>query len=284
MYANVAYLGVPHEDIVINDKDIVVTAAGNFRMEKSYVYETDRPKGRNDYQLYYVAEGKVHFYFDGKEKIITKGNMVLYRPGEPQKYNIYAKDKPETYWVHFTGNEAEKLLNDYDFKKGNNLFFSGSSFDYRWIFNQIIRELQLRRKNYDDLLTLSLRNIFLMVNRYLSESKNAGYGILDEMENAVHYFNENYHKNILIEEYAASRHMTVCWFIQNFKSFTKTTPMQYLVSLRITNAMKLFENREYNVSQVSAAVGYENPLYFSRLFKKHTGMSPSEYRKRIHSN
>ena len=77
--------------------------------------------------------------------------------------------------------------------------------------------------------------------------------------------------------------MTPCWFIQNFKKVTKYTPAQYIVSLRIHNAMNLFETTRYNVSQIAAAVGYDNPLYFSRLFKKHTGMTPTEYKQRINN-
>ena len=58
------------------------------------------------------------------------------------------------------------------------------------------------------------------------------------------------------------------------------TPMQYIVSLRITNAMNLIDNTDYNISQVASAVGYDNALYFSRLFHKHTGMAPSDYKKK----
>lgn len=281
MFTNVAYLGVPHEDIVDNNKPLLVTAAGNFRMDQSYVYETDRPQGRGDYQLYYVASGKAHFFFDGKERIIPKGNMVLFRPGDPQKYNIYASEKPETYWVHFTGAEAEKLLERYNFPKKENLFYTGTSQDYQHIFSKMIRELQLRRTNFEDILELNIRTLFIMLDRYFSESKTAGSQILDEIERSIHYFNENYNKPIVIEDYAEQNLMTPCWFIQNFKQLTKTTPMQYIVSLRLTNAMNLMENKSYNISQIASAVGYDNPLYFSRLFKKHIGMSPKEYRKNL---
>ena len=74
--------------------------------------------------------------------------------------------------------------------------------------------------------------------------------------------------------------MTPCWFIQNFKQITKITPMQYIMSLRMNNAMNMLDNTKNNVTQISTAVGYENPHYFSRVFKKHTGMTPLEYRNR----
>ena len=57
--------------------------------------------------------------------------------------------------------------------------------------------------------------------------------------------------------------------------------MQYILSKRIYNAEILLQNPSYNVTEVSRIVGYDNPLYFSRIFKKTKGLSPSEYRKSI---
>ena len=92
-------------------------------------------------------------------------------------------------------------------------------------------------------------------------------------------FNENYNRDINIEEYAVSRGMSVSWFIRNFKKFTGTTPMQFITSIRITNSQMLLETTNYAVNEIARIVGYDNPLYFSRLFHKQKGCSPSEYRK-----
>lgn len=280
MYTNLAYLGEAHEDIVDTSRPVLVTAVGYYRVHTSHVIATERPLGRKDYQLLYIASGKAHFLFDGKERIVTKGNMVLFRPGEPQIYYLYAEEKPETYWVHFTGSDVDLLLDYYQMPQNENVFFTGTSIDYQWLFRQMIRELQLQRTNYEDLLTMSLRHIFLIINRYLKEGKDIGTEMLDEIERATHYFNENYNQNIVIEDYAAERHMTPCWFIQNFKRITKLSPMQYIISLRIANAKNLLDDTEYNVTQVAAAVGYENTGYFHRLFHKYTGMTPKQYKNR----
>ena len=280
MYTNLAYIGEAHEDIVDTSRPIMVTAAGYYRVHTSPIIDTNRPNGRGDYQLLYIAAGKAQFFFHQKERIVRKGNMVLFRPGETQIYNLYAADKPETYWVHFTGYDVERLLDYYQMPKGENVFFTGTSPDYQWLYRQMIQELQLMRVNYDDLLTMNLRHIFLMINRYLKEGNQLGMDMIDEVERATHFFNENYNQPISIEKYAEEHNFTPSWFIQNFKQVTKMTPLQYIVSLRINNAMNLLDQTNHNITQIAAAVGYDNALYFSRLFKKHTGMSPSEYKNR----
>ena len=57
--------------------------------------------------------------------------------------------------------------------------------------------------------------------------------------------------------------------------------MQYILNKRIYNAEALLQNPQYNITEVANIVGYDNPLYFSRIFKKAKGLSPSEYRKNI---
>ena len=55
--------------------------------------------------------------------------------------------------------------------------------------------------------------------------------------------------------------------------------MQYITALRINQAINLLMNTSCNMTQIAAMVGYENPLYFSRIFRKTKGVSPSQYRK-----
>ena len=99
------------------------------------------------------------------------------------------------------------------------------------------------------------------------------------MEAAVYFFNESFTSNISIEQYAQEHHMSVSWFIRSFKHYMGMTPMQYITSIRINKAKELLKNTNYSIQEISALAGYENPLYFSRIFRKQTGMSPSRYRK-----
>lgn len=282
MYTNVAYLNNSRADIADDSRSLMVTSCGYYRLLTRPSFVTDRPAGRRDYQLLYIAKGKAHFVLGGREHVLTEGSMVLYRPGEPQKYFYHAAEKPEVFWVHFTGRDVATILQYYELPETENVFFTGTSPDYQWLYRQMIQELQLCRVNYGELLSLILRHIFIMMNRFLTEGQEGG-GVLGEVERAAHFFNENYSSRINIGEYAASRHMSACWFIRSFRQALKVTPAQYILSLRMANAQSLLESTDYNISEIASAVGYDNPLYFSRLFRRYSGVSPAQYRKGISS-
>ena len=181
MYINVAYVDDENPNLEDLTVPVRVNNCGYYRVHTGPVIETPHPEGRNDYQLLYIAAGKGYFYFKGSKEptIVTKGNMVLFRPKEPQVYYYYAEDKTEVYWVHFTGWKIEQYLDSYELPKEENVFFTGVSPDYPWIYNQIIRELQLQRANYEDVIKLFLHHILSIVHSiFLFVYYNKSYQIL----------------------------------------------------------------------------------------------------------
>ena len=115
MYTNNAYLNNSTIDRKDKSKPLVITMCGTYKLYTRPKLPTWRPRGRLDFQLLYIAAGKAHFHFDNNDEatIVHAGHMVLYRPKEPQKYEYYAKDQTEVYWVHFTGNNVTNLLRSY---------------------------------------------------------------------------------------------------------------------------------------------------------------------------
>ncbi len=282
MYTDNAYWHNSRRDFKDKKHPLFVGSAGVYRLLTRPRLPTHRPKGRLDYQLLYIASGKAHFYFQGKEEIVPAGNMVLYRPKEEQRYYYYGIDHTEVYWVHFTGNNVKNILRKYGIPDHAHTIHTGTSFDYKKIYLQMIQELKLTKPHYEEVLVRYLELLFILISR-LQEKKTRAKNVflLDEMEQAVTYFHANYNHSISIDEYARSRGMSISWFIRNFKDYTGSTPTQYLLSLRISNAQSLLESTSYNVTEIAEIVGYNNPLYFSRLFKKQCGVSPTEFRRQL---
>ena len=282
MYANNAYLNNTMIDVKDKSKPLIVTSCGTYRLYTRPLLPTWRPRGRLDFQLLYIASGKAHFHFNGKEHIVTAGHMVLYRPKEPQKYEYYGEDQTEVYWVHFTGGNVTNILRSYGLTDDKQVFYCGSSLEYKELFRNMIYELQMCKENFGEMTEMYLRQLFIMLHRYfLTTLKTENARIVEEMDRATAYFNEHYSEDISIDEYAEKSHVSVSWFIRNFKHCTGITPMQYILSKRIYNAEILLQDPTYNITEIARIVGYDNPLYFSRIFKKAKGLSPSEYRKGI---
>ena len=282
MYMNTGYLNHSHMDFKDKSRPLIVGSCGIYRLSEHPKMPTYRPRGRVDFQIIYIAAGCGHFHFDtvDSETIVPAGNIVIFRPKELQKYEYYGKDKTEVYWIHFTGSDVKNILRKYGFPDNERIFPVGTSMEYERIFKRIIIELQRCQDNYEEMLTLLLRHLLIIFQRELSREQVLKNEYLDhEMDTAVTYFNENYNRDINIEEYATSKGMSVSWFIRSFKKFTGSTPMQFIVALRVNNAQVLLETTNYSINEISKIVGYDNQLYFSRLFHKLKGFSPREYRK-----
>lgn len=280
MYLNSGYLNNSRLPFKDKSAPLIVGSCGTYRLQTRNRLPTKRPRGRLDYQLLYVASGKTHFMINGEDREVTAGHMVLYLPRQMQDYVYYGKDKPEVYWVHFTGSDVKNILRHYDIPMDDNVFYCGVVSTYAYLFKEMIHELQTCRVGFQELLTMYLRQIFLLIQRSRLEQKpTVSTYMQEEMENARRYFNEHYNENINIEEFAASRSMSVSWFLRNFKQVVGMSPMHYILTNRINNAVSLLETTDYNVTEISTIVGYENPMYFSRLFKKQKGVSPTDYRR-----
>lgn len=162
------------------------------------------------------------------------------------------------------------------------VIYTGTSLEFKHLFLEMVQELKLCKDDYEELLVNYLRQLLIMIHRLIvTKPKGKNIFIMNEIDTAVQYFHGNYNKPINIEEYAVTHNMSISWFIRCFKEYTNTTPAQYILSLRISNARTLLENTSCNISEISYIIGYDNPLYFSRLFKKQCGMSLSEFRKNI---
>lgn len=253
--------------------DIGVNNAG-YTIIKTMDIVTERPAGRKDYQLIYVNSGKVFFEFDGEKTTLECGNVVLYRPGEVQLYEMHGVDKPEIFWIHFSGTKIPELLK----KTGiyDKQFFTIKN-GVKIIDNigKIINELQNRHPMFEERINSLFVLILVGICRDLS--------IYDESDAVIKrariYIEENYYQDISNADYAEKLGVSESYFMKQFKKYMRVSAQQYRTECRIKNAKNMLISTNYKIADISRIVGYNDSLYFSRVFKKMTDMTPTEYRE-----
>lgn len=278
MYVNAGYLNQTDAEIEAGDTPLVVESCGIYRLIRQPSMRTSRPSGRGDCQLLYIASGRAHFYLEDREHVLEAGHFIFYRPGRPQHYVYHAAEQPEICWVHFTGREAISLAELAGFT-ASSILYTGISPEFQQLFLRMIRELQFARPCFEEALSLLLRELLLLVRRSLLESPQRDGRAQREILEAIRFFQENFSSEIVIADYAHSHHLSACWFIRSFRQYTGVPPLRYLTDIRMERARFLLENTDYNIGEIGDIIGYRNPLYFSRIFKKIHGLSPAQYRK-----
>jgi AraC family transcriptional regulator of arabinose operon len=184
------------------------------------------------------------------------------------------------WFVHFTGREVRNILRHYEIPTDGYILHTGISREYEDLFRRMRDELVRCSWGYEEMLTYLFRELLMTMHRRMTENAPRVSGFIqDEIDRARAFFDEHYNEEISIEQYAVSRNMSTSWFNRSFRSAVGTSPMQYILDVRIRNAQTLLETTDYSVTSIAALVGYENPMYFSRLFRKAKGLSPSKYRK-----
>lgn len=285
MYINSAYIKDANEDeLQERDRNIPLSirSCGNYKLISKDILTTYRPKGRPDYQLLYIASGLAHFFFteDSNDTIVTAGTFILFRPGDFQRYIYYNTDHTEVFWIHFSGNDTENILNALGTHAKAQIIKTGTRILYSELFKNIITEIQQQRVGFEHMIDAQFRQLLIHISRDVEYDKSKPDSFIQkQVECAQDYFNNHYSENISIDEYASSKGMSISWFIRNFKSHTSCTPLQYILDRRIANAQILLESTDYTINEISSIVGYDNQLYFSRLFSRQTGISPRKYRE-----
>ncbi|MDQ6422804.1 helix-turn-helix domain-containing protein [Paenibacillus sp. LHD-117] len=235
---------------------------------------------RMDFYLIYLINGAGHYITSSGTVTAKAGSIVLYRPGEHQHYFYEAADKAELYWIHFTGGQAESFMKELGFNDSH-FFQAGMRAEYIELFENIIHELQMKKPHYHQLSISYFLQLLTRLSRGADASGNGEKKSENsDLEAVIKVMNEQFHHEHAMDHYAKMSNLSVFQFIRNFKKRTRYSPAKYIEKLRIAKAKELLRDSNLSIAEISAVVGYRDPFYFSKVFKKTSGATPSDFRGR----
>ena len=127
-----------------------------------------------------------------------------------------------------------------------------------------------------------LSSIILFLIRERGENPENVPGFKNErLLKMVSYIKENYSENIHLKDIAEAGMVSEREALRTFQKSLGISPVQFLITHRLSVGVKLLEISQYNVEEISDKIGFESPSHFSRLFKRSYSFSPTQYRKQL---
>ena len=198
-------------------------------------------------------------------------------PGEVEKTIADAEEPYECYWIMFRGVLAERFIK----KCGIPLQNSVLKFNKNPECAEIIKKALYQQGSVSSMSEACAMQSAFYELMALHTSNKPSKVVCTTAQNIADFIQMNYHHKFKISELAEEFHYTRNHLFVLFKEEFGISPVDYLINVRIDKAKIFLTNQDHNLSvkEISNSVGFEDPLYFSRLFRKRTGMSPTEYRK-----
>ncbi|MDE6510897.1 MAG: AraC family transcriptional regulator [Muribaculaceae bacterium] len=202
--------------------------------------------------------------------------------GQPHAYGADTSGPWTIYWVHFHGSLAPEYAALKDpvcriipspssrIRERNDLFEE--------IFTSLDRGLTPDSFHY----ACALFHHYIATLRYLPEYRGqTGSGEQDDIVDAtIHFLEENVEKTLTLEQMADYSGFSASYLSAVFRRRTGQAPLTYFNHLKIRQACRLLTDTDMKMNSICHKVGISDPYYFSRLFSKVIGISPSEYRRR----
>lgn len=235
----------------------------------------------DQYILIYCADGSGWYEVEGREFQVEKNQFFVLPAGKTHSYGAKAGEAWTIYWVHFSGTNAPFYAEGLQTPQDISVALNSRIRDRINIFEEIIATLQESNDIEYLRYASSVLYHFLASMRFLRQYRGdiSKIGDTDPTDAAIHYMKENIENRITLDDVLRYVGYSQSHFSAIFKKNTGMSPLSYFNRLKIDYACMLLRDTNLKVNQICYKVGIEDQFYFSRLFTKLVGMSPSKYRE-----
>lgn len=232
-----------------------------------------------EFQLVYITAGTGVFESSQVPlRNIDGGTCFLLYPGTWHRYKPLETSGWTEYWIGFKGYYPEQLMRKGFFQEDKPVIDLGIDEDVLILFQKLFMAVEQAQPGYPQILSAMLMEMFARIhNRTYYEVQHKG---LDEnlVIRAKFLMREAIEESNNIEDIIKELPVSYSKFRKVFKQVTGESPNQYYLNLRLKKAMTLLDATHLSVNEIAYQTGFESVFYFSKLFKKKNGLSPSAWR------
>lgn len=263
------------------DSDLYIMTAGveNCKPDKKI-----GPSFRKGYHIHVILSGKGTLWIDKQPVNLSAGQIFVVPNHTETRYEPDPKDPWQYAWLTINGKNARTYLSYAGFKNSWVRNCNCSPNRFLEIIDKIIGATELTMVN--ELKRNSCMFEFLAL---LAETKDPVKEIRHDfspdlyVQYATQFIHLNY-ASIKVNDIAAYIGINRSYLATIFKNKLHISPQEYLLNYRLNKAKQLLCTTELPIQEISARVGYDNPLTFSKMFKNAFGKSPKHYRLEMQDN
>ena len=254
----------------------------------------------NSIRIYYVLEGKFEWVINDHHHILYPGDLVLIQPGHKFGGQKGVLDIGKLCWIYIEVNKYEPderiMFGRWSSLPKNEILAIGKILrlcntpvlsrvkEAGNILNEIQHELLNQQIGYFTRTNQLIDELFILIARKLTLQNNTHRDFPQSFMHLENALRQNLSHNWTVEEMAAMVGLGTTTFTEKVKSYSGFSPLNYLITIRISEAIKLLKQNNLSITDIALDTGFYSSQHFSTTFKKLTGYTPSEFRKKNISN
>lgn len=226
--------------------------------------------------FFFVLEGECFLSVDAQSYIVKKGQLAFLPKGKMRMYT-QASEKFSMYEMRFKAelNGGNDLMDVLGLSEQNFVVDVDNINELSALFENSNRDELFKNLVYDVAWCANIINIIKIYAEQRKKQSDSDYLFFKPV---FEYMTLNLANQVKLEELAAIVHMHPTYFVKKFGEKCGMPPLAYLNNIRMYKAMSLLAGTDESIEAIAKSVGITDASYFARMFKKHTGISPTEYK------